>query len=203
MQNRIRNKDLRKKVVTSEEASYFIAEGMNVATSGFTPAGYPKAIPLALAERVKNGENISINLFTGASVGKELDGVLGENNIIARRYPYHTSAILRKRINEGLVKYNDIHLGHFPQQVRYGYFGKIDLAIIEALAITENGGIIPTTSIGATPTFVDVADKIMIEINTSQPIELEGIHDIYCLDDPPMRRPIPLVDSYSRILANS
>ena len=73
------------------------------------------------------------------------------------------------------------------------------MALIEAAAITEEGGIIPTTSVGASPTFVSEAEKILIELNTSQPLELEGIHDIYYLEDPPARKPIPLISPYERI----
>jgi len=199
LHDRLRNKSLKERLITPSEAAEYIKNGMTVAASGFTPSGYPKAIPLALAERVAREGNIHINLLTGASVGNELDGVLAEKGIISRRYPYHTNKILRDRINQGAVSYKDIHLGHFPQQIRYGFFGKIDLALIEAAAITEEGGIIPTTSVGASPTFVSEAEKILIELNTSQPLELEGIHDIYYLEDPPARKPIPLISPYERI----
>jgi succinyl-CoA:acetate CoA-transferase len=200
MDQRIKNRELRKKITTPQKAAEFIKDGMNIATSGFTPSGYPKAIPLALAEKVKKtGEKIRIGLLTGASVGDELDGALAEQGIIAKRYPYQTNKPIRDRINAGEIAYADIHLSHFPQQVRYGFFGKIDIAIIEVAAITEEGNIIPTTSVGASPALTRVADKIMIEINTSQPLELEGIHDIYQLQDPPSRKPIPLTKPDDRI----
>ncbi len=197
---RIRNSKLKEKIMSTEEASNLIKDGMVVATSGFTPAGYPKAIPLALAKRVKkNKEKLQISLLTGASVGEELDGALTEAGIIARRYPYQTNKLLRNNINSGGIAYADIHLSHFAQQVRYGFFGEIDLAIIEAIAIDEEGNIIPSTSVGVSPTFVDSAKSIIIEINNSQPLELEGIHDIYQPKDPPNRYPIPLIKPGDRI----
>ena len=197
---RIRNSKLKEKIMSTEEASNLIKDGMVVATSGFTPAGYPKAIPLALVKRVKkNKEKLQISLLTGASVGEELDGALTEAGIIARRYPYQTNKLLRNNINSGGIAYADIHLSHFAQQVRYGFFGEIDLAIIEAIAIDEEGNIIPSTSVGVSPTFIDRAKSIIVEINNSQPLELEGIHDIYQPQDPPNRYPIPLIKPGGRI----
>ena len=198
--NRIRNSQLQKKIMDAEEAAELIKNGMTIATSGFTPAGYPKAVPLALAKRVKKSkEKLQISLLTGASVGEELDGVLTEAGIIARRYPYQTNKLLRNNINSGEIAYADIHLSHFPQQIRYGFYGEIDLAIVEAIAIDEEGNIIPSTSVGASPTFVDRAKSIIVEINNSQPLELEGIHDIYQPQDPPNRYPIPLTKPGDRI----
>ena len=198
--NIIRNSQLEKKIMSAEKAANLIKNGMIVATSGFTPAGYPKSVPLALAKLVKNGKKkIKIDLLTGASVGEELDGALSEEGIISRRYPYQTNRLLRKNINNGKVAFSDIHLSHFAQQIRYGFFGEIDIAIIEAIAITEEGNIIPSTSVGVSPTFIDQAKSIIVEINQSQPLGLEGIHDIYILQDPPRRIPIPLVKPEDRI----
>ncbi len=200
MNKRIKNKKLQEKLMTSEEAAGMIENGMIVATSGFTPAGYPKAVPLALAKIIKKGkEKLQISLLTGASVGEELDGALTEAGIIARRYPYQTNKLLRNNINSGGIAYADIHLSHFAQQVRYGFFGEIDLAIIEAIAIDEEGNVIPSTSVGVSPTFIDRAKSIIVEINNSHPLELEGIHDIYQPQDPPNRYPIPLIKPGDRI----
>ncbi|GAI17734.1 unnamed protein product, partial [marine sediment metagenome] len=197
---RIRNSKLQEKIMTADRAAELIENGMIVTTSGFTPAGYPKAVPLALAKRVKKSkEKLQISLLTGASVGEELDGALTEAGIIARRYPYQTNKLLRNNINSGGIAYADIHLSHFAQQVRYGFFGEIDLAIIEAIAIDEEGNIIPSTSVGVSPTFADKAKAIIIEVNNSQPLELEGIHDIYQPQDPPNRYPIPLIKPGDRI----
>jgi len=200
MDSRIRNKKLQEKIMSAEEAAELIKDGMIVTTSGFTPAGYPKAVPLALAKRIKKSkEKLQISLLTGASVGEELDGALTEAGIIARRYPYQTNKLLRNNINSGEIAYADIHLSHFAQQVRYGFFGEINLAIIEAIAIDEEGNIIPSTSVGVSPTFIDQAKAIIVEINNSQLLELEGIHDIYQPQDPPNRYPVPLIKPGDRI----
>lgn len=191
IKDRIRNKALHAKIVTAEEAAAIIKSGMNIGVSGFTPAGYPKAVPLALAERMKK-EDIKINLWTGASVGQELDGALAEANGIARRLPYQTNSALRKQINNGAVQYTDLHLSDVAQMARYGHLGKVNVAIIEACAITEEGHIIPTTSLGNSASFVQSADIVIVEINTSQPLELEGMHDVYIPMDPPNRLSIPI-----------
>lgn len=200
-QERIRNKNLLNKVVSAEEAADLIKNGMNVGTSGFTPAGYPKAVPLALAKKIKEtGEQIKINLLTGASVGDELDGALARAGAVNKRLPYQTSNDMRNSLNTpGGVEYQDLHLSHLAQEVRYGFFGDLDLAIVEAAAITEDGHIIPTTSLGNAPTFVKMAKKVIVEINTSQPLALEGMHDVYIPKDPPNREPLPLVKPDQRI----
>jgi len=197
--NRVRNKELQAKIVTAEEAAAYIKPGMNVGTSGFTPSGYPKAVPLALAERMKK-DPFKINLWTGASTGQELDGAMAEAHGIAFRMPYQTNKTLRAEINAGEVDYCDLHLSESAQLARYGYLGgKIDVAIVEACAITEEGNIIPTTSMGNSASYVQSADVVIVEVNVTQPLELEGMHDIYVPLDPPHRLPIPLVKANDRI----
>jgi succinyl-CoA:acetate CoA-transferase len=199
IRDRVRNTALHAKIVSAEEAAALIKPGMNIGASGFTPAGYPKAVPLALAERMKK-DPFKINLWTGASVGKELDGALSEAGGIQKRLPYQTNDALRKLINSGKVEYTDLHLSHVAQMSRYGFFGgKVDVAIVEACAITEEGHIIPTTSLGNSASFVQSADIVIVEVNTSQPLELEGMHDVYVPLDPPNRLPVPIVKVDDRI----
>jgi succinyl-CoA:acetate CoA-transferase len=198
IKDRVRNAALQAKIVSAEEAAAIIKPGMTIGTSGFTPAGYPKAVPLALAERMKK-DPFKINLWTGASVGQELDGALAAVKGIQQRLPYQTNDALRKQINSGEVDYIDMHLSEVGQLTRYGFLGKLDIAIIEACAITEEGHIVPTTSCGNSASFVRTADIVIVEINTSQPIELEGMHDIYTIQNPPNREPIPLRHADDRI----
>ncbi len=197
--DRIRMKSLTNKVMSANEAAEFIKNGMTVATSGFTPSGYPKAVPLALAEKAKNGKKVEITLITGASVGDELDGELAKTGVIKRRFPYQTNGEMRNAINSGKIAYQDMHLSHVSQFIEYGFFGKIDVAIVEAIAITEEGGIIPSTSVGISPQAVKEADIVIIEINTSQSPDLEGVHDIYYTQKPPHRDPIPITHTGDRI----
>ena len=196
--DRVRNKSLQEKIVTAEEAAAFIKPGMNVATSGFTASAYPKAVPIALAERMKK-EPFTINLWTGASTGPELDDVLASVHGIKKRLPYQTDKALRSEINDGSVDYLDLHLSESAQLSRCGYLGKIDVAIVEACAITEEGNIIPTTSLGNAASYVQSADTVIVEVNVSQPLELEGMHDVYIPLDPPNRLPIPIVKADDRV----
>ncbi|MDR1741656.1 MAG: acetyl-CoA hydrolase/transferase family protein [Synergistaceae bacterium] len=192
-------KELHGKIVSPAEAAKLIKPGMTVGTSGFTPSGYPKVVPQALADRAKAEGPVPITLWTGASVGKELDGALVEAGCVTRRFPYQTNEVIRKAINSGKVAYADLHLSHCAQNIRYGFFGKIDVAIIEALRITEDGGIVPTTSVGNSNAFVEMADKVIVEVNTAQPAELDGIHDIYSPKNPPNREAIPIEKVNARV----
>lgn len=198
-EQRIRSQALKSKVMNAHEASLFIQDGMTIATSGFTPSGYPKMTPLALAARADNGEKIKLTLITGASVGEELDAALTKSGILARRYPYQTNETCRNAINNGSVKYADMHLSHVSQYMDYGFFGDIDVAIVEAIAINEDGGIVPSTSVGVSPQAIKNAKAVIVEINTSQPMSLEGVHDIYMTEKPPFRKPIPIEKSGDRI----
>ena len=193
------------KVTTAEAAAALIKDGMNIGVSGFTPSGYPKAVPLALAERAKT-DPLKINLWTGASVGPEIDSALTNAGVVARRLPYQTNNDLRKAINNGSVQYTDLHLSHVAQMARYGFmYGRhdVDIAIIEACIIKDLGngqiGIVPTTSMGNSSSWVQSAKQVIIEVNVTQPEALEGMHDSYVPLDPPNRLPIPLVKPEDRI----
>ena len=201
-ENRLRCTALKEKLLSADDAAWLIEDGMTVAVSGFTPAGCPKAVPLALAEQVRSGRRtLKLTLFSGASTGEELDSEWASLGIIARRAPYMTSKVLRTAVNsaEHEIAYSDLHLGEFAQNARYGFYGPIHVALIEAAAITEDGGIVPTTALGCSQTWIDLAEKVIIELNLRQPAELEGFHDIYRLDDPPCREPIPLTHVRHRI----
>ena len=193
------------KVMSAEAATDFIHNGDNLGVSGFTPSGYPKAVPLALSERYK-GTDFKVNVWTGASVGPEIDQAMVEAGIMDRRLPYQTNGTLRKAINEGKVKYADIHLSHMAQMVRYGFMANrkgVDVAIVEVCKINDLGdgkvGLIPTTSMGNSSSYVAGAKKVIVEVNTSQPAGLEGMHDSYVPLDPPYRKPIPIERPEDRI----
>ncbi len=200
LKDRIRNKLLENRVTDCESASLLIKDGMTVAVSGFTPSGYPKEVPMALADRVKKeNSRIKLNLFSGASLGPEIDQSWAEAGIISKRLPYQTTDVLRNKINAGEVAYLDMHLSHMPQYIHYDMLPKIDIAIVEAAAITKDGHIIPTMGLGNTPTFIKKAEHVIVEINMSKPLEYEGMADIYTTENPPYRKPIPLFDVGTRI----
>ena len=199
-ENRLRCQALKDRVMTPEQAALLVEDGMTVAVSGFTPSGCPKLVPLALAQQARTGQRqLKLTLLSGASTGEELDTAWAEAGILARRMPYMTSKALRTAVNRGEVAYGDIHLGQMAQNARSGQYGGIDVAIIEATAVHEDGSLVPTTALGCSQTYIDLADKVIVELNLAQPMELEGFHDIFDQGDPPERRPVPLTAVGQRI----
>ena len=99
--------------------------------------------------------------------------------------PTRTAA---KRINAGELDYIDIHLSHVAQFVWFGFFGKLDVAVVEVAGVRPDGRLIPSSSVGNNKTWLDQADKIILEVNSWQNPALEGMHDIYYGTDLPPHR---------------
>src|SRR5690625_2242037 len=172
---------------------------MTIGLSGFTKAGDAKAVPHALIERARR-KPFKVNVFTGASLGSDIDTKMAEVGMVNRRMPFQAERTMRKKINSGEILFVDSHLSHMAENIRRSELEPIDVAIIEALAITEDGYIVPTTSVGNSSLFIEHAKEIIVEINVAQPAALEGIHDIY--DVGPQgknRKPILLKDVSDRI----
>nr|WP_321445084.1 acetyl-CoA hydrolase/transferase C-terminal domain-containing protein [uncultured Cohaesibacter sp.] len=207
LEERIRCPFLMNKVKKVEEVLPMFKDGMNLGWSGFTPAGYPKAIPIALADHVEENNlqgKLRFNLFIGASVGAETEDRWASLDMIDRRWPYQTGKNIAKAINEGRIRMGDKHLSLFAQDLAYGYYtkdtqsGKLDLAIIEVSGITEDGGLIPSASVGVIPEIVQTCENIIIEVNTAMP-SFEGMHDVMVLHAPPHREIIGITKADSRI----
>ncbi|MBM7608530.1 succinyl-CoA:acetate CoA-transferase [Lysinibacillus composti] len=198
IEKRIGIPSLLTKVKTAEEAAALIHDGDIVGMSGFTRAGDAKVVPLALAERAKN-ENIKIDVYTGASLGPEVDQRLAEVGAIRKRVPYQGDPVIRNLINKGEILYVDAHLSHNAELVRQGIIGPIDFAIIEATAITEDGLIIPTTSVGNSPIYAKYAKNIIVELNVAHSDTLVGVHDIFIPEEQGDRQPIQLLKAKDRI----
>lgn len=161
MSDRIANAKLRGKVMSAEEAAQLVNHGDKVGISGFTGAGYPKALPSAIAERAKEaharGEEYMIDLFTGASTAPDCDGVLAEADAIHFRTPYQSDPILRSKINDGTTFYADYHLSESGLYVEQGFFGQMNVAIVEVVRITEDGHLVPSSSVGNNVEYLDAA----------------------------------------------
>ena len=196
--DRIRLASLHDKVISAEQAAAFIKDGMTVGMSGFTRAGEAKAVPLALVKQAQ-ANPLKITLITGASLGNDLDKQLTEAGVLARRMPFQVDNTLRKAINKGEVMFIDQHLSETVEQMRNLQLKKPDVAVIEAVAITEDGGIIPTTSVGNSASFAIFAKEVIVEINTNLSPAFEGLHDIYIPSYRPTRQPIPLTKVDERI----
>ncbi len=188
--------------LTPDEAAAHISNGHTVGFSGFTPAGAAKLVPQALAARARDehraGRPFKIRVITGASTG-DLDDDLADAEAISWRAPYQSSAKLRAQINSGAVEFVDMHLSHVPQALLFGFFGEIDVAVVEATEVTRDGRVFLTTSVGLSPTLLHSAKKIIIEVNRRHSPRLREMTDIALLPPPPHRLPIPILDPLAKI----
>ncbi|MGA7496149.1 MAG: succinate CoA transferase [Isosphaeraceae bacterium] len=189
--------------LTAEEAASLIPNGAMVAVGGFTPAGTPKAVPRALAGRARElhqaGEAFQVKLLSGASTGAACDDELGRAEAVSWRAPYITSAPMRELANTGKLDFVDMHLSHVAQAVMEGFLGSIDFAVVEATEITRDGRVYLTTGIGNAPTFLQCAEKVIIELNAYHSPRLREMADILVLPPPPHRSSIPIHDPLDRI----
>ncbi|PZP48189.1 MAG: propionyl-CoA--succinate CoA transferase [Pseudopedobacter saltans] len=197
-EERIKRASLRDKVISAEESATFFKDGMVVGASGFTRGGDTKVVLKALAKRAQN-EPLKIQLFTGASLGHGNDADLSNANALAKRLPFQVDTDLRNHINHGDLLFIDQHLGETNEALINGDLPKVDIAVIEATQILEDGSIVPTTSVGNNVVFLDLADKIIIEINTAIPLEIRGLHDIFRAGKAPNKQIIPIIAANTRI----
>jgi succinyl-CoA:acetate CoA-transferase len=201
---RIMSSAFRAKIMSADDAAALVPHGANVGMSGFTGSGYPKAVPHALARRIEDahgrGEPYRIGVWTGASTAPELDGALAKVNGIELRLPYQSDPITRERINSGTMDYIDIHLSHVAQHIWFGFLGHLDVAVVEVAAILPDGRLVPSTSIGNNKTWLDQADRVILEVNAAMNPAMQGMHDIYYGTRlPPHRTPIPILAPGDRI----
>ncbi len=202
--SRIKSSTLKSKVMSAEAAAELITPGSTVGMSGFTGSGYPKEVPQALAKRMEAetaaGNPFRLRVWTGASTGPELDGAMAKVDGIEFRLPYNSDPIAREKINSGKMEYFDMHLSQVAPMAWQGFLGPLDTALVEISGITEDGLLVPSSSVGNNKTWLDRADKIILEVNSWQNEALDGMHDIYYGTAlPPNRKPIPLVRPDDRI----
>ncbi|MBR5813046.1 MAG: acetyl-CoA hydrolase, partial [Bacteroidaceae bacterium] len=168
-------------IITAQEAATFIKNGYGVGLSGFTLSGTPKTVLPEVAriaeEEHAAGRPFAINLFTGASTGDSIDGMLARAKALKFRAPFISNPTVREAINNKEIVYSDLHLSLMAQDLRYGYLGKVDVAILEAIDITPDGKVYLTTAGGIGQTVANLADKIIIERNTFH--HTMGLHDVY------------------------
>lgn len=119
-----------------------------------------------------------VRVLTGASTGSALDDTLAESDAIAWRAPYQSSRKLRQSINAQRTQFVDMHLSHVPQMVEFGFLGKLDFAIVEGVDISPEGRVVLSASVGATPSFLRNAERVVIELNRAHSQRLVEMHDI-------------------------
>jgi succinyl-CoA:acetate CoA-transferase len=201
---RIAHPDYAARIMDAEAAARTIRPGDTVGMSGFTGAGYPKAVPQALARRIEAahaaGDPFAIRVWTGASTGPELDGALAKAKGIDFRLPYNSDPFAREQINAGTMQYIDMHLSQVAPMAWQGFLGPLDVALVEVSAILPDGAVVPSSSVGNNKTWLDRAERIILEVNSWQSDMLNGMHDIYYGTAlPPNRVPIPLTRPHDRI----
>ncbi len=186
------------RIATAEAAATLLRDGQIVGVSGFTKAGDSKSVLPAFAARAED-EDIKITLLSGASLGYDTDGKLAQHHALHKRMPFQVDPVLRRSINQHETLYVDQHLGETAEFLHNGHLPRVNVAIIEATYIDANGYIVPTTSVGNSATFAAQADTIIIEINTSIPLNFLGIHDVYLPAAYPHREPLGITGPASRI----
>ncbi|QQK77650.1 acetyl-CoA hydrolase/transferase family protein [Salicibibacter cibarius] len=194
----LRDSRLHDRIVSEETAASWIKDGMTLGLSGFTRAGDAKAVPSALVDKAKH-ENLKVNVYTGASLGSDIDRIMADAGIVHKRLPFQADRTMRREINQGDMFFVDQHLSHTAEALRQDVLNPVDVAIVEAISITENGEIIPSTSVGNSSIFVEKAEAVIIELNLAHPAELEGLHDIYEAGEQGSRDPIQLMNVDDRL----
>ncbi len=192
--------------ITAAEAAALIKNGDALGLSGFTPAGAPKAVTkelakIATAEHAK-GNAFKVKLFTGASTGQSTDGDLAAAEAIEYRAPYTTNSEFRTRVNRNEIRYNDLHLSHLAQELRYGFYGPINWGILEVCQIEDAGDkyrVYLTAGGGIAPTVAHLAEKIILELNHFHSTGVAQLHDVYEPLDAPFRQPIMITKVSDRI----
>ena len=183
-------------ILTADEAAALIANGDTIGIGGFSSVGTPKAVPSALARRAaslhQQGKEFKIGLITGGASGNPVDNELSQAKAVSFRTPFQSNKGMRDAINAHETQYFDLHLSQIGQDVRYGFLGKINVAILEVSEITDEGDLVLSTSVGISPTLALVAEKIIIELNTKHSGKLRGMHDVFILETPPYRKAIPV-----------
>lgn len=198
MQERIECAKLSDRLVDAATAASLIQPGMTVAVGGYTNCGYPKAVMRELVERAKRDDGFKFRMLSGANVGP-LDTMLAGAGAVTWRAPLIESRLMSAQVNEGKVHYAEQQMSKMPRLVRDGVYGRVDVAIVEALRVTSEGHIVPTSSVGMVPHLLDAAEAVIVEINTAQSTVLDGMHDIFLPGFPPTRSPIPLTDPTQHI----
>ncbi|HAR43764.1 MAG TPA: acetyl-CoA hydrolase [Bdellovibrionales bacterium] len=176
LQERIECKQLLNKVMPVEEAVKFVKNNDTLAISGFTKSGEPKVFIPALAKHfAAHAPESRISLFTGASLSEQVEGPIAK--YVAKRGPYMSSSESRKLILEGKMDFTDVHLSQFARNLMYGFYGEIDVAVVEVSRIREDGGVILTSSVGISGEALTKAKKIILEVNTFGS-DYTGFHDL-------------------------
>jgi acyl-CoA hydrolase len=195
---RVECKELLDKFMPVEEAVKFVSDRCKIAISGFTKAGDPKVFLPALARYLTQyAPQTKIGLFSGASLSEDVENPIA--SFVGKRGPYMSSTASRKLINAGEMDFTDVHLSSFAKNIIYGFYGGIDLAVVEVSRIRPDGSVVLSSSVGISTEALHVAKKIILEVNPAIP-DYTGFHDIALPSvHPRVGWPIPIVQVSDRV----
>jgi len=198
LQDRIECIELLDKVVPVEEAVKHVRDHSTLGISGFTKSGEPKVFIPALARHLaKNAPQTRIALLSGASLSDEVENPIAP--FVGKRGPYMSSSVSRKLIHAGQMDFADVHLSAFARNIVYGFYGDIDLAVVEASRVRPDGSIVLSSSVGISAEALAMARKIVLEVNTGIP-DYTGFHDITLpAVHPRVGWPIPIVNVNDKV----
>ncbi|MFZ8795236.1 MAG: acetyl-CoA hydrolase/transferase C-terminal domain-containing protein [Acidilobaceae archaeon] len=200
LRSRVKDVDLMDKVMDAEDAvKKFVAGSKAIAISGMTGTGYPKVVPMAMSEYVeRTGEKFDVVVYGAGTVGVDLEEYLSRIGV-RRRFPIGASAeVTRKLVNSREFEAYDMWLTEYSRWLRDDVltrrFSGIDIAIVEATGVTEEG-LVLGTSVDASPVFIEKARGVIVELSLVKPYML-GLHDIYV---PKINEVIPVRSALDRI----
>jgi len=192
--------------ITAAEGAAMIKDQDNIALSGFTPNGVPKAIFRELSKRAvaehDAGHPFQVGIITGASTSQSIEGDMAVAKAIKFRTPFSTNKDFRNHTNLGEIDYEDMHLGHMGERLRRGFYGEIDWAIIEVSDIDEGENLCKaylTSAGGIVPTIARMAKRVILERNAFHDPCSRYLHDVYEIGECPRREPIPIRQVSDRI----
>jgi acyl-CoA hydrolase len=198
LSDRVECTELLSRLVPVEEAVKQVTDHCRIAISGFTKSGEPKGFLPALARYFsENLPKARIALFSGASLSEEVENPIAR--YIGKRGPYMSSTASRKLIHSGEMEFTDVHLSAFARNLIYGFYGEIDLAVVEVSRVRPDGSVILSSSVGISAEALSMAKKIILEVNTSIP-DFTGFHDIVVpAVHPHIGWPIPIVNVNDKV----
>ena len=204
LEERIECKELLRRVMPAGEAVRHITDHCMVGISGFTKSGEPKVTIPALAEYLReHAPETKIGLFSGASLSDEVENPIAP--FVGKRGPYMSSSASRKLIHAGKMEFTDVHLSAFARNLLYGFYGDLDLAVVEVSRVRPDGSVVLSSSVGISAEALAMAKKIILEVNTAIP-DYTGFHDIVLpAVHPKVGWPIPIInvdDRAKRFRAN-
>jgi acetyl-CoA hydrolase len=198
LEDRIENPKLLGKVMEVEEAVKLVQNEDTLAVSGFTKAGSPNVFLPALAQHLREtAPDTRITLLSGASLSDEVENPIAP--FVQRRGPYMSSSTARRLIHAGKMEFCDVHLSMFARNLMYGYYGDVDLAVVEISRVRPDGSVVLTSSVGISAEALHKAKKVILELNTRGP-DFTNFHDI-CLPavHPNICWPIPITNVHDRV----